>query len=33
LNQSTRTLFSDILKEYSLDRAVTLAIDLNPLTV
>ena len=33
LNQDSRRMFSEILCEFSMDRRVTLSIDLNPLTV
>ena len=33
LNRDSRRMFSEILSEFSKDRKVTLAIDLNPLTV
>ncbi len=33
LNPVSRKMFSELLSEFSLDRRVTLAIDLNPLTV
>ena len=33
LNQDSRRMFSEILSEFSMDRRVTLSIDLNPLTV
>ena len=33
LNQQSRRMFSELLSEFAKERSVTLAIDLNPLTV